>query len=249
MLFTVLYYILVVAVVTVFLVLTVLVFPLTVPFDKKRRTVHWLSRVLSKFFFVTPVAWKTRVRGLGHVDKRQTYVIVLNHTSIVDIPMLYWVPLNFRWVSRIEIAKVPFIGQFLLLHGDILIKPSEARAAAHKVLEQGKKWLGRGVCVAMFPEGTRSGAGELIKFKSGAFGLAKEAGVAILPVVLNGSKLIGKGGRLPWKHTFTVQVLEPVSAAEVAARDPKDVMNETRDRMEAARKAIVAEREAEEKRG
>jgi 1-acyl-sn-glycerol-3-phosphate acyltransferase len=160
------------------------------------------------------------------------YVIVLNHSAMVDIPMLYWVPLNFRWVSRDGILRLPFFGQFMLLHGDILIARDNPRKAAATMLSGGLKWLTqRRVSVAIFPEGTRSRTGEMGRFKSGAFALAREAGVGILPVVLSGSRVVGKGGRLPWKHNFAVQVLEPVSAEEVARRDPKEVMDEVREKM------------------
>jgi 1-acyl-sn-glycerol-3-phosphate acyltransferase len=69
------------------------------------------------------------------------------------------------------------------------------------------------------------------RFKSGAFSLAREAGVGILPVVVSGSRVVGRRGRLPWRHEFGVRVLPPVSADEVARRDPKEIMEETRERM------------------
>jgi 1-acyl-sn-glycerol-3-phosphate acyltransferase len=230
--FTVIYYILLLFFVTIFLIATALVYPFTVPFDRTRRAVHQVSRGISRVFFAVPPQWHTSVSGLENVDKSQTYVIVLNHSSMVDILMLYWVPLNFRWVSRRGIIKMPFIGQYMLLHGDILIPRDNPRRSAAMMLSEGRKWLNdRHVNVAIFPEGTRSKTGEMGRFKSGAFSLAREAGVAILPVVLGGSR-VAKGGWLPWKHHFTVTVLPPVSAKEVAQRDPKEIMEEVRERME-----------------
>ncbi len=241
-LFNIIYYIIVLVAVTVFLIATVIVFPFTVPFDKKRRAVQAISRGISMLFFRTPPCWQTRVRGLEHVDKKQTYVIVLNHRAMVDIPMLYWVPLNFRWVSKSSNKWLPFIGQYMWLHGDILIPTDNPRKAIHMIMEDGLMWLrDRRVCVSVFPEGSRSKTDEIQRFKPTAFALAKEAGVAVLPVVLDGSKVVGKHGKIPWKHTFTVQVLTPVSAEEVAARHPKEVMEETYDRMVAAKTAIQEE--------
>jgi 1-acyl-sn-glycerol-3-phosphate acyltransferase len=235
--FTVLFYIIELVLVTIFLIATVLIFPFTVPFDRTRRAVHEVSRGIARLFFRLPPRWHTRVSGLEHVDRREVYVIVLNHSAMVDILMLYWVPLNFRWVSRRGILKWPFIGQYMLLHGDILIPRDNPRESAAMVLNEGRKWLrDRRVSVAIFPEGTRSKTGEVGRFKSGAFSLAHEAGVGILPVVLGGSRVVGKRGRLPWRHQFSVQVLEPVSAEEVARRDPKEVMEETRARMINAKK-------------
>lgn len=224
-----------------FLIATLLIFPLTVPFDKTRRAVHEISRCISHLFLRTPPHWRTKVEGLEHIDKKQVYVIVLNHRSMVDIPMLYWVPLNFRWVSKSSNKWMPLIGQYMWLHGDILIPLEKPRQAASMVMHDGLMWLrDRKVCVSIFPEGSRSETDEIQKFRPTAFALAKEAGVAILPVVLDGSKVIGKHGKLPWKHDFTVKVLAPVSAEEVASRDPKEVMLETRDRMVAAKAAIMA---------
>ncbi len=233
--FTVVYYILILVLVTIFLIATLLVYPFTVPFDRTRRAVHEISRGIAQAFFRLAPGWKTRVEGRENVDSTKTWVIVLNHSSMVDIPMLYWLPLNFRWVARDSLLRMPFIGLYMLLHGDILIPRDNLRKAATMVMNDGRMWLfDRRVNVAIFPEGTRSKTGEIGRFKPSAFALAKEAGVGILPVVLSGSKFIGKRGGLPWRHDFRVQVLPPVSAEEVAARDPKEIMEETRARMEIA---------------
>ncbi len=82
------------------------------PFDKGRRVVHELSRVLVRIFFFIPLRWRQRVAGLEHVDRKKRYVIVLNHNTVIDIPALYYVPLNFRWVSKREVFKVPFSDSF-----------------------------------------------------------------------------------------------------------------------------------------
>jgi 1-acyl-sn-glycerol-3-phosphate acyltransferase len=230
--FTVMYYVLLLALVTIFLVATLLVYPFTVPFDRTRRAVHEISRGIAQAFFRLPPAWHTTVTGLENVDRSKVYVIVLNHSAMVDIPMLYWVPLNFRWVSRDGILKIPFIGWYMRLHGDILIPRDKPRQAVAMMMSEGHKWLvDRKVNVAIFPEGTRSKSGEIGTFKTGAFALAKENGVGILPVVLSGSRVVGKNGSLPWRHRFTVQVLPPVSAEEVAAHDPREIMEQTRERM------------------
>jgi 1-acyl-sn-glycerol-3-phosphate acyltransferase len=233
--FSVVYYILILVLVTIFLIATLLVYPFTVPFDRTRRAVHEISRGIAQLFFRLAPGWHTRVEGAENVDRSKVYVIVLNHSAMVDIPMLYWVPLNFRWVSRDGILKIPFIGQFMLLHGDILIPRDKPRKAVAMMMNDGRMWLTqRRVSVAIFPEGTRSKTGEIGQFKTGAFALAKEAGVGILPVVLSGSRVVGKRGKLPLRHDFRVQVLAPVSAEEVAGKDPKEVMEQTRERMIAA---------------
>ncbi|MCM1300655.1 MAG: 1-acyl-sn-glycerol-3-phosphate acyltransferase [Alistipes senegalensis] len=226
------YYLVLVILCTLFMILSAVALVLCYPFDKGRRTVHELSRVLVRIFFFIPLRWRQRVTGLEHVDRKKRYVIVLNHNTVVDIPALYYVPLNFRWVSKREVFKVPFFGQFLVLHGDICIDRGRAAEAMEQLLRKGKKWISRGASIAIFPEGTRSKDGEIHRFKAGAFTLAKEAGVEILPVVLNGTRTIIRPNLLfNWGNRIDIRVLPPVSAERVASADLHELMDEVHDRM------------------
>ncbi len=226
------YYLFLVFLCTLFMILSAAALVLCWPFDKGRRVVHELSRVLVRIFFFIPLRWRQRVVGLEHVDRKKRYVIVLNHNTVIDIPALYYVPLNFRWVSKREVFKVPFFGQFLVLHGDICIDRGRAAEAMEQLLRKGKKWISRGASIAIFPEGTRSKDGEIHRFKSGAFALAKEAGVEILPVVLNGTKtLVRRNLCFDWGNCIDIRVLPPVAAERVASADLHELMDEVHDRM------------------
>ena len=230
--FTLLFGIYTFVICTVMLLLSVVAFVLTVPFDKQRKVVHELSRALVYMFVMVPPMWKRRVEGLEHIEKDKPYVIVINHQSMVDIMMLYLVPMTFRWVSKREVYRIPFIGRFLLLHGDITIDRKQGSKAMRKVMEKGQMWLGRGVSVSMFPEGTRSKDGEIHRFKAGAFALAKEAGVGILPVVMDGSSTMFKPSMMVnWRNEFVIRVLPPVTAEEVAQTDQSELMEQVRERM------------------
>ena len=202
------YYIFLVLLCTFFMILSALALVVCYPFDKGRRVVHELSRILVRTFFAIPPRWRQRVEGLEHVDRKKSYVIVLNHNTVIDIPTLYYIPLNFRWVSKREVFKTPFFGQYLILHGDICIN---------------------------FPEGTRSKDGEIHRFKAGAFTLAREAGVEILPVVLDGTKtLIRKNAMFNWGNRITIRVLPPVPAGKVVSTETHVLMEEVHDAMSAA---------------
>ncbi|MBQ3259691.1 MAG: 1-acyl-sn-glycerol-3-phosphate acyltransferase [Alistipes sp.] len=230
--FTLLFAIYTFVICTVMLLLSVVAFVLTVPFDKQRKVVHELSRALVYMFVMVPPLWRRRVEGLEHIEKDKPYVIVINHQSMVDIMMLYLVPMIFRWVSKREAYRIPFIGRFLLLHGDITIDRKQGSKAMRKVMEKGQMWLGRGVSVSMFPEGTRSKDGEIHRFKAGAFALAKEAGVGILPVVMDGSTTMFKPSMMVnWRNEFVIRVLPPVTADEVAQTDQSELMEQVRERM------------------
>ena len=227
-----LYYLFLVLLCTLFMILSALALVVCYPFDRGRRTVHELSRILVRIFFFIPPFWRQRVIGRELIDRKRRYVIVVNHNTVIDIPALYYIPLNFRWVSNREVFRTSFFGQYLLLHGDICINRGHAAAALEQLVRDGKKWISRGASVAVFPEGTRSKDGEIHRFKAGAFTLAKEAGVDILPVVLDGTKtLIKKNLAFNWGNRITVRVLPPVPAAEVAALETHLLMQTVRDRM------------------
>lgn len=234
-----LFYLYAVVLCTVFLVLSAVALVVTWPFDKGRRTVHELSRILVRLFFGLPPLWRKRVEGLEFVDRKKAYVIVLNHRAMTDIPALYFVPLNFRWVSKREVFRIPFFGQFLRLHGDICIDRGHGTEAMEQLLRDGRLWLSRGASVAIFPEGTRSRDGSLHRFKAGAFELAREAGAEILPVVLDGTTTLVRPNRLfRWRNTIRVRVLPPVSAQQVAAADAKTLAAAVHESMEAALEEI-----------
>ena len=116
-----------------------------------------------------------------------------------------------------------------MLHGDICIDRGRAAEALEQMVRKG------GASVAIFPEGTRSKDGEIHRFKAGAFTLAREAGVEILPVVLDGTRtLIRKNLLFNWGNRITIRVLPPIPAERVAATEPHELMTEVHDAMCAA---------------
>lgn len=183
------------------------------------------------FWYGVPT-WRRKIEGLENIDKKKSYVIVINHNSMVDILALYFLPLNFRWVSKREVFRIPYVGQLLTIHGDIAIDRSRGADSMRKVTEDGKMWIDRGASIAMFPEGTRSKSGEMGRFKQGAFALAKEAGVEILPVVMHGTRtVLNKFYLVNWRNVLKVSVLPPISAEEVAATPMPELMEKTRTMM------------------
>ncbi|MBQ5737066.1 MAG: 1-acyl-sn-glycerol-3-phosphate acyltransferase [Alistipes sp.] len=202
------------------------------PFDKKRVVVHTLSKWITDVVFGLPIFMKREVIGLENIDPRKAYVMVLNHNSMVDIISIYNLPLIFKWVSKKEVYRIPIVGQLLFAHGDIVINRASAKEAMQLVHTRGLEWLKKGACVSIFPEGTRSKDGEIHNFKAGAFVLAKDAGVPILPIVLDGTNtMVRNGWLMNWRNKITIRILPPVSAEDVVNRDIKDVMTEVRDNM------------------
>ena len=236
---SILYYLFLIVLCTLMVLISLVALVVCYPFDKPRRVVHEISRAVVRTFWAIPPFWRFRIEGMERVNKKGKYVIVINHQAMTDIPALYFVPLNFRWVSKREVFKIPFFGQMLRLHGDICIDRGKASEARDQLLREGKRWLDMGVSIAIFPEGTRSKDGEIHRFKSGAFELAQSVGVEILPVVLNGTdKVVKKNKLFKWRNVVTVKVLEPISVERVKGSDVRELSEEVRVLMAEARAEI-----------
>ena len=127
---------------------------------------------------------------------------------------------------------IPIVGRLLFAHGDIVINRASTKEAMQMVHNKGREWLAKGASVSIFPEGTRSKDGEIHNFKAGAFLLAKDAGVPILPIVLDGTnRVVRNGFWMNWHNRITIKVLPPVPAKELEERSVKEVMAEVHDRM------------------
>lgn len=229
---SIIYYIVVLSVWLVLYVASFIALVVCYPFDKKRVVVHKISEWLTDVVFIFAPRMRRDVIGAENINPKQAYVMVLNHQSMIDILSIYNLPLVFKWVSKKEVYRIPLVGRLLFMHGDIVIDRASTKEAMQLVHSKGKEWLEKGASVAIFPEGTRSKDGEIHNFKAGAFILAKDAGVPILPVVLDGtSSMVRKGWMMNWRNRMTIQVLPPISAEEIQNRDIKDVMRQVREDM------------------
>lgn len=212
----------------VFFVMLVL-FLLTALFDRERVVLHWMSRLWARsVFFLNPL-WRLKVYGKENVDTKKAYVVTVNHQSFLDIPLMYVLPhINFKWVAKTWVYRWPIFGAVMWLHGDITVSGKGSVKKTKKMMDEGKAHLKKNTSIIIFPEGTRSKNGEIHNFKEGAFLLAKEAGVAVLPCVINGAKGFLKGWRVQ-KVRLEVSIMPAISAERIAAEDPREVMREVRD--------------------
>jgi 1-acyl-sn-glycerol-3-phosphate acyltransferase len=213
---------------------------LTLPFDRNGRLLHLYSCFwAASYLYVNPL-WRLAIDRVA-VDRRRPFVIVANHQSFGDILVLYATYLPFKWVSKASVFKVPFLGWNMRLNRYVALVRGD-RASVEKMSAACRAWLDRGVSVLLFPEGTRSPDGALQPFKVGAFRIAREAGVAVLPIVLDGTAdtLPKHGFVLRARTTCRVRVLEPVDVAalpsvEEAADAVHAAMAAELDRMRSAR--------------
>ena len=184
----------------------------------------WFRRIGSLPTRLTPL-WRIRVEGADLVtNPRNPYVVVSNHQSLVDIPVISRLPWEMKWVAKKELFDLPLIGWLMKWAGDIAVDRSSKRSRA-KVLIDAAAYLRVNCSVMFFPEGTRSEDGTLGEFNSGAFHLAIKEHLPILPLVIDGtSNALQKGS---WRFNdpgpIYLKVLPPVSTEGLTKDDANDL--------------------------
>jgi 1-acyl-sn-glycerol-3-phosphate acyltransferase len=150
-----------------------------------RRTGRWFRRLGRVVARVN--SWHIEFSGCEHVEPDQTYVIVSNHQSLADIPVLSHLRLDTKWLAKAELFRLPVFGWMMRMAGDIPVDRSDRRKAA-KAMLRCARYLRRRCSVVFFPEGTRSPDGGMLPFNEGPFQLAIRERIRILPVVVEGSR-------------------------------------------------------------
>ncbi|MFP4476691.1 MAG: lysophospholipid acyltransferase family protein [Desulfatibacillaceae bacterium] len=171
--------------------------------------------------------------GMENADPSKNYIIVTNHSSLLDIPVVYKaLPLDIRWLAKKELFRIPVFGIAMRRAGHISIDRGN-RAAAMETLGKMARDVKSGVSVVIFPEGTRSLDGEIKEFKPGAFMLAMESGVPILPVVITGTyEAMPKGSLNIEAGKVGVRALPAVDVTGLDPKqDKKDLMDRVRNMM------------------
>jgi 1-acyl-sn-glycerol-3-phosphate acyltransferase len=215
----------------------------TLPFDRDRRLNHLFSCAWGALYAVAYPGWDVRVSGRQRIQRGQAYVIVANHTSIADIVLCFCLFRQFKWVSKSTVFKYPFLGWNMWLSRYVPLVRGD-KDSITKMMARSRAWLERGVSMLLFPEGTRSPDGRVLPFKHGAFTLALDAKVPVVPVAIHGGHaLIPKhGGTFATRAELHVEVLDPVVAPEGATAE--SFAEVVRERIIAALESPDAQRRA-----
>ena len=162
-----------------------LLWVVTRPFDRNLVVTGRFLRFVGLLLGHTYPPWRFRLEGTWP-EGGGPYVVVANHQSLLDIVLLCRMPHEMKWVVKEELFRIPWVGWMLRLTGDMAVKRGDTESGGEAVAKA-KAYLKRGMSVMIFPEGTRSRDARLLPFKKGAFRLAIETGVPVLPVVLSGT--------------------------------------------------------------
>ena len=186
--------------------------------DFVHRTQQFWAKSYLKLAFL-PVT----VEGTEKLDMKQSYVFVSNHQSTTDVFLIYgWLPSVFKWIMKQELRKVPFIGCGCAAAGHIFIERQNKRHALESI-GNAEQVLHDGVCVVVFPEGTRSTNGQVGRFKRGAFHIAQELQLPIVPISLSGCyETVPKGKLFVRWHPVKMYIGDPIDSTKY----PKEQMDE-----------------------
>jgi 1-acyl-sn-glycerol-3-phosphate acyltransferase len=228
-------------IVTIWVVLLAIIFVLTAPFDPGRYTVGlWFRRAAIACVAVNPL-WRFRTSGVVIRDPRRPYVVVANHESYADIFLLSHLPWEMKWLSKAEVMRLPLMGWMMRMAGDIPVRRGDSRSRA-EAMNGIRDRLAKNVSVIVLPEGTRSPTADMLPFRDGAFRIAVELGLPILPIAVAGTRhAMAKGSFRFNRATAEAHVLEPVETAHLTREDIPRLRDEVRDRIAAARDALRAE--------
>jgi 1-acyl-sn-glycerol-3-phosphate acyltransferase len=203
------------------------------PFDREKAVTHYYTFLWTRLYLIINPFWGIRLKNAEKINRAKKYILISNHQSLIDIALLLQLKVNFKWVSKIELAKVPFVGWVIWLNDHILVRRGDKQSVV-QMAEACKRTLTSGTSIFMFPEGTRTGNGDLQPFKEGAFILARDNDIPILPIVLDGSgqALPRKGFWFRVKQTFTVSVLDEISTETLTSLNLPQLVAHTRNKME-----------------
>jgi len=198
-------------------------------FDAGGRWQHACARVWSWLILKTSGV-RVRVEGLERVDPRVPAVYCANHSSAIDIPILFAsLPVQFRFAAKRSLFRIPFMGWHLGRSGHIPIdrgRPREAVKSMRRVAEE----VQAGKSVLLFPEGARSRDGRLQPFKAGSFYIAILAGVPVVPITLNGAASVLKPDSFHLRAGQTEMIVHPpISTCELTLKDVARLSTQVRE--------------------
>lgn len=199
-------------------------------FEGSGRLVHFYCAVPWAKAILWICGIKVKISGLDHVKEGVQNIYMANHQSVFDIfTLLVYLPVDFKFVLKQELMKVPLFGSAMKGAGYISIDRGNPRKAVKSMNEAAEK-IKNGASVLIFPEGTRSQDGRLQTFKSGGFHLALKSGADIVPVAIVDSHLIVPKGSLRIKKgTILMNIGRSIPTRDCSKKDMNRLMDRVRD--------------------
>jgi len=217
------------------------VFLVTAPFDPGRYAAGRAFRHLGMFVAIVNPYWHFRTEGVRIRDPRRPYVAVSNHESYADIFLISHLPWEMKWLSKTTIFRIPVMGWMMRMAGDVPIVRGD-RQSGVRALGACRDRLAKRVSVMIFPEGTRAPTEALLPFKDGAFLLAIDAQLPILPIAVAGTRHAMAKGSFEFRPaTARCRVLDPIETTGLTDADVARLRDHVRGLIDAARRSMREE--------
>lgn len=194
----------------------------------------------SKYFGYYPPKWWSRLtcwlalcpiktRGHENLDKKQSYVFIANHQGAFDIFLVYgFLNQNIKWVQKASLRKIPLVGFASAMAGHVFVDNSSA-VARKKTIDEAKEQIVDGVSMMMFPEGSRTHTGKMSRFKRGAYQIAYDMKLPIVPLTINGSfEVMKRGGLRIHPSKMELVIHEPIPTDSISEADIPELIERTR---------------------
>ena len=198
-------------------------------FDKTGTLQNALARTWARLLLAASGV-KVTVEGLEHIHPDGSYVFIGNHLSYMDTPvMLAHIPVQFRFLAKRGLFKIPLLGSHLSRAGHIPVPREDPRAAVKTMQIAADVVQRKRVSLLIFPEGGRSRDGKLRSFKEGGAYIGIRAGVPLVPVVLIGTRdVLPFGSGLVLSGDVTLRILKPIATSSLTLKDRGTVTEQLR---------------------
>ena len=166
-----------------------------------------------------------KIKGKEKINKKTSYVFVPNHQGAFDIFLIYgFLGRNFKWMMKKSLRKIPFVGKACESAGHIFVDKSSPRAI-DETMKQAQSSLTDGVSLVVFPEGKRTFTGKMNEFKRGAFLLADDLQLSVVPITITGSfEILPRTGKWIHWHPMTMTIHDPIPPHGKGAENVKATM-------------------------
>lgn len=179
---------------------------------------------LTCYLLLLPV----KVKGREKLDKHTSYVFAPNHQGAFDIFLIYgFLGGNFKWMMKKSLRKIPFVGKACESAGHIFVDRTNPKGML-TTIRQAERSLTNGVSLVVFPEGSRTKDGNLGSFKRGAFQLADDLQLPVVPVTINGSfDVLPRNAKWVHRHRLTLTIHQPIPPHGKGPENVKILMDDT----------------------
>jgi 1-acyl-sn-glycerol-3-phosphate acyltransferase len=201
-------------------------------FDPSGNLPHRIARLWGKIE-LRITGTRVSITGLEYIDPQVNYILVSNHQSNFDIfALLGYLPIQFRWIAKAGLFRIPFLGWAMYRIGYISIERESPKKAYRSMLKAAEAVKG-GVSVMIFPEGTRSPDGRLQSFKKGVFLIALKSQAPILPITIQGTaKIMRKGDWRTYPGEVRITIDPSIDTAGIPAEKEDELSQRVRDTLE-----------------